>query len=338
MKKIYLICVFVLSMLTQLQAAIERRAAIDIGSGSTKVAIADVDVESHQIVEVLFESSFSVPYQASLDRSKDQTFGAETRGLGLTTFKKIKEIADQHQVQKIVAIATSAFRKAGEAQDFVDEIERDTGIKVQVITQQEEGKIGFFSAASLGTYARQELVVVDIGTGSVQITAEEEEEEVTVYMGEQMGSVAFKNHIIAKIQERNLETVSSPNPMTKEDVKRADQRARSFGRGAYTSIKHKIAEHKSVVGIGRLFSHSVAPLVCQTEDRSITRKALRKFIKSALNKSDQELNSPFAHVDVTNCILTLALMKSLGIDVIKPVDTTTTKGLLVSPVYWVSVS
>lgn len=339
MRKFYLVCVFILGTLTHLQAEIERRAAIDIGSGSTKVAIADVDVESSQIVEVLFESSFPVPYQACLDRSKDQTFDAETRSLGLATFKKIKEIADQHQVQKIVAIATSAFRKAShQAQDFVEEIERDTGIKVQVITQQEEGKIGFFSAASLGMYDIQELVVVDIGTGSVQITSAEEEEEVSVYMGEQMGSVAFKNHIISKIQGRNPEMDSSPNPMSEHDVKRADQRARKFGRGTDTSIKHKIAEHKTVVGIGRLFSYSVAPLVCHTEDRTITRKGLRNFIKSALNKSDQELNNPFAHVDVTNCILTLALMKSLGISVIKPVETTTTKGLLVSSGYWTTES
>ena len=100
MKNFYLVILFVISAFTQVNADVERRAAIDIGSGGTKVAIADVDTETNQIVQIVLDTSFPVPYQASLDKSADGTFDVKTKELGLKTFKEIKEIADQYQVQK----------------------------------------------------------------------------------------------------------------------------------------------------------------------------------------------------------------------------------------------
>lgn len=332
MKQFYLVLLFIISTFASVNADVERRAAIDIGSGGTKVAIADVETETNQIIEIVFDASFSVPYQASLDKSVDGTFDKETKDLGLKTFKDIKEITDQYEVQKIVAIATSAFRKANNSKAFVSEIEKLTKIRIQIIPQREEGEIAFFSALASGEFNSQEAVVWDIGTGSLQITTMNTNEDLTVYMGEQMGSVAFKNYIVDAIQENEIEDVTSPNPMTEQDLKAADSYARAFARKAYPIIKQKINAKGSVIGIGRLFYHSIRPLA--SEGDVITRSGLRKFIENSLNKTDEELNNPFAHVDVSNCILTLAIMKALHIQEIQPIETTTTKGLLVSPSYW----
>lgn len=250
----------------------------------------------------------------------------------MKTFKEIKEIADQYQVQKIVAIATSAFRKANDSKEFISEIENKTKICVQIIPQREEGEIAFFSALASGEFNPLEAVVWDIGTGSLQITTANTNEGLTVYMGEQMGSVAFKNYIVDAIQENDIGDTISPNPMSEEDLKAADSYARAFARKAYPIIKQKIQAQGTVVGIGRLFYHSIRPLA--SEGDVITRSGLRKFIESSLNKTDEELNNPFAHVDVSNCILTLAIMKALHIQQIRPIETTTTRGLLASPSYW----
>lgn len=87
-----------------------------------------------------------------------------------------------------------------------------------------------------------------------------------------------------------------------------------------------------MVGIGRLFYSSLRPVAA--EKGVITRKGLRSFIRNSLDKTDEQLNNPFAAVDVSNSILTLAIMKALHVQKIIPVDTTTTKGLLVAPSYW----
>ncbi len=319
----------------QVNASVERRAAIDIGSGGTKVAIADVDTESNQIIEIILDTSFPVPYQAALDKSVDGTFDVETKELGLRTFKEIKEITNEYQVQKIVAIATSAFRKSNNSKEFISEIEKQTNIQVQIIPQREEGAIAYFSALASGEFNPDESVVWDIGTGSLQITTANTNGGLTVYMGEQMGSVAFKNYIVDAIQENEIEDTISPNPMSEEDLKAADSYARAFARKAYPIIKQKIQAEGTVIGIGRLFYHSIRPLASQGD--VITRSGLRNFIENSLNKTDEELNNPFAHVDVSNCILTLAIMKALHIQEIRPIETTTTKGLLVSPSYYQAV-
>lgn len=332
MKRFSLTMIFILLAFTKVSADVERRAAIDIGSGGTKVTIADVDTETNHIVQTVLDTSFSVPYQASLDKSLDGTFDQETKELGLKTFKEIRELADENQVQKIVAIATSAFRKANNSRGFILEIEKESGIKVQIIPQREEGEIAFFSALASGEFNSEEAVVWDIGTGSLQITTANTSDGLTVYMGEQMGSVAFKNYIVSAVQENDIEETISPNPISEEDLKTADGYARAFARQAYPIVKQKIQDQGKVIGIGRLFYHSIRPVAA--EDGVITRNGLRKFIKASLNKTDEELNNPFAHVDVTNCILTLAIMKALHIQEIWPVETTTTRGLLVSPAYW----
>lgn len=332
MRHFILTILFLLSVITQVNGEIERRAAVDIGSGGTKVAIADVDTATNQIVEVILDTSFSVPYQASLDKSMDGTFDVETKELGFKVFKEIKDIADQHQVKKIAAIATSAFRKSNNGKSFISEVEKQTGIRIQIIPQREEGEIAFFSALASGEFTRDEAVVWDIGTGSLQITTTNADNELTVYMGEQMGSIAFKNYIVSAVQENDIEDNISPNPMSEDDLKTADGYARAFARKAYPIIKEKIQNQGKVIGIGRLFYHSIRPIA--SDGAVITRKGLRKYIENALNKTDEELDNPYAHVDVTNCILALAIMKALHIKEIHPIETTTTKGLLVSPDYW----
>ncbi len=329
MKHVHFFILFLISLITLAHAGLERRAAVDVGSGGTKVTIADVDLETNRISRIVEDLSFPVPYQNSLDKSTDGKFDSKTRALGIQTFKKIQEIANQHQVDKITAIATSAFRKANNSKKFVSEIKKQTGLCVQIISQREEGELAFYSALATGDLNPDEVIVWDIGTGSLQMTTASSDEGLTVYMGEEMGSVAFKNYIVNELQDHDIEDTISPNPMSGEDLKAADSYARAFARKAYPVFKQKIQAGLPVVGIGRLFYHSIRPIAC--EGGFITRKGLRTFIVESLDKTDEELNNPFAHVDVSNCILTLAIMKALHIQKILPVDTTTTKGLLVLP-------
>ncbi|CRX38698.1 Ppx/GppA phosphatase family protein [Estrella lausannensis] len=330
----HLIYLFIFSMFlaTGIEAEIVRRAAIDIGSGSTKVAIAEVDTETNQITEVLLDASYPVPYQAALDHSADSTFDEETKFEGLRVFKEIKTIADQFEVRQVVAVATSAFRKANNVRPFLSQIKNETGIEVLIIPQREEGEIAFFSALASGDLNSQEVLVWDIGTGSQQMTVMNEKGELVVYMGENMGSVEFKHYIMDVIQSD--ETDISPNPISDEEYKIADSYGRAFGRRATPLIKQKIQENISVVGIGRLFYNSIRPIAAK--DGVINRKGLRTFIAASLNKTDQELNNPFAHVDVSNAILVLAIMKALHIQTIRPLETTSTRGLLINPACWES--
>jgi len=311
---------------------IERRAAIDVGSGGTKVAIADVEVETGKIIQIIFQDSFSVPYQAALESSYDGSFDKEIRELGMRTFVQIKDLTNHYQVEKVSAVATAAFRNAANGEEFASEVATQTGIPLRVIPQREEGEIAFNSAVAVEDIPQNDVLVWDIGTGSFQMSVLNDADTLTVFMGE-LGSIPFRNYIIDVIQSKDSDEISSPNPMTEEDLKMADSFARSIARKAYPLIKAKIKEEETeIIGIGRLFSSSIAPMA---EDSAyITRKDLRNYINATLEKSDEEIGDPYAHVDVSNAILVLAYMKALHIHQIHVIDTTSTNGMLINPKYY----
>lgn len=339
MKKTYLL-IFICFAFASLQAtsqglnsSFERRAVVDTGSGFTKLMIADIDLQTGHIAQVLLSTSFSVPYQASLAKSNDGGFDDSIRAQGLEVFQRIREIAQEHQVEKISAIATAAFRDATNGLALAEEITNLTGIPLKVITQQEEGKIAFFSALEASSSSTlEDLIVWDIGTGSLQMTTAAQDNSLIVFTGN-MGSIPFRNYIIDVVQQNDSAVNNSPNPISEEDIKQADIYARGLARKAFPLIKEKIkASNGSIIGIGRLFYHSIRPLV--TDGGVIGREDLRQYISSAMGKTDAELNNPFAHVDVSNCILVLAFMKALHIQEIHAVDSTTTRGMLIYPPLW----
>lgn len=311
---------------------LERRAAIDVGSGSTKLCIADVEPENNKILRIIHEESFPVPYQASLEKSHDYTFDKQIREKGIETFKKIQNILTNHQVNRITAVATEAFRKATNAESYTKEIQEKTGLDIKIITQKQEGALAFFSALAASSAEREKAVILDIGTGSFQFTTINKEDDVVVFMGN-FGSIPFRNYIIDIIQEKDSDEVASPNPMSDDDLKQADKFGRSLARKAFPIIKEKIiaADYK-VVGIGRLFFHGIRPLV--SNDTFITRDQLRDFIYAFLYLSDAEQNDPFAPVNLSNVILVLSFMKALHIHEIEIVDTSTAQGILTQPSYW----
>lgn len=312
-------------------ADIERRMAVDIGSGSTKFAIADVDSESNQIVNLLLEDSIPVPYQKHL-QSDDGSFDEDIQKLGLEAFQKIKNFQQEYQVQKVKAIATEAFRNAINAEKYAKEVLKQTGIAIDIITQKQEGVLAFYSAAPSAEDI-DNMVVWDIGTGSLQIMTLNKQKDVSVFM-QPLGAIPIRDYIIEVIKEENLENTQTPNPLDEEDLKDADSYIRSIARKAYPIIKEKIAaSDRQVYGIGRLFYNGVGPYM--TNPEVIERNSLRDFIAQSLNKSDEEFLDPnFANVDLSNCILVLGFMKALQIREVKLLNTTTAKGMMSYADYW----
>ena len=59
----------------------------------------------------------------------------------LQTLAKFKRLADSHKVDEIVAAATSATREADNGGDFIAEVDRETGIRIRVISGTEEARL-----------------------------------------------------------------------------------------------------------------------------------------------------------------------------------------------------
>lgn len=83
----------------------------------------------------------------------------------LTSFKKI---IDDFNVVDIKVTATAAIRQAKNNRMIIHHIEKETGLLIELITEEEEAYFGFLAVAhSMDTPS---AVTIDIGGGSTEIT------------------------------------------------------------------------------------------------------------------------------------------------------------------------
>src|SRR4026209_1679561 len=88
----------------------------------------------------------------------------------LQALSKFKRIAESHQVDEILAAATSATREARNGGEFLARLERETGIRPRVISGVEEARLIHQAAVYGVDVGGGRAVVIDIGGGSVEIT------------------------------------------------------------------------------------------------------------------------------------------------------------------------
>ena len=88
----------------------------------------------------------------------------------LQTSAKFRRLADSHKVDEIVAAATSATREAENGGDFIAEVDRQTGIRIRVISGTEEARLIHLAAGYGVDVGGTTAVVIDIGGGSVEVT------------------------------------------------------------------------------------------------------------------------------------------------------------------------
>jgi hypothetical protein len=137
----------------------QRRASIDMGSGATKLMVADVDVRTNRIVRTLYGSERLCSYSLASKQTPDGSLTDEVMEIGMRVLLELRRIArdlmapgslppDTAVVPEIAAIATEVFRKAPNGAAFLARVHAETGIRVHPVTQSMEAELGFLTAAA----------------------------------------------------------------------------------------------------------------------------------------------------------------------------------------------
>ena len=69
--------------------------------------------------------------------------------------------------EQVDAVATSAIRDAANAREFLDRVEPATGLRVRVLSKEEEARYGYLAAVNSTTLA--DGMMLDLGGGSMQL-------------------------------------------------------------------------------------------------------------------------------------------------------------------------
>ena len=88
---------------------------------------------------------------------------------GLDALRSLKRIADRHQPDALVAVATSAVREAQNGGEFARAVRDELGIDIRVIRGQEEAHLIYLGARSTLDFGGKRALIADVGGGSVEL-------------------------------------------------------------------------------------------------------------------------------------------------------------------------
>ena len=143
-----------------------RIATIDIGTNSVHMII--VRVRPDFSFEVIDREKVMVRLGGGGLDGKALT--EEAMSAALQALTKFRRLADSHQVEHVMAAATSATREARNGGEFLARIARETGIRPRVITGPAGARLIHQAAVYGVDVGSGRAVVIDVGGGSVEIT------------------------------------------------------------------------------------------------------------------------------------------------------------------------
>ena len=115
----------------------QRLAAIDIGSNSIKLAV--IEAAASDSFTVLLQERERV--RLGQDTLRNRFLSAEAIARSAEAIAKFRSIAENREVENIIAVATASVREAINAADFVSEVFEKTGVRVEVLSSIEEARL-----------------------------------------------------------------------------------------------------------------------------------------------------------------------------------------------------
>jgi len=177
-----------------------RLAALDIGSNSTRLLVADAEGERLQEVERLLTITRLGDGVDANGRLAEDAMERVSRCVG-----RYAERASELGSEQPLAVATSAVRDAANGQEFLARLEREYGVRTRLLKGEDEARLTLRGVAS-GRSLDGAVVVCDIGGGSTELiggTGDDVRFAVSLDMG------------CVRLSERHLHD----DPPTKEQVR-----------------------------------------------------------------------------------------------------------------------
>lgn len=137
-------------------------AVIDIGSNTIRLTAYKGDTQKFRVI---FSSKATTQLYSLLEDGKLSQEGIDRICDILMDFQTTLQNMKIHQIG---VFATATLRKSSNSQQVLEEIFRCTGLSVEILSGEEEARLGFVGAMHCAQ--AEEGVLVDIGGGSTEVT------------------------------------------------------------------------------------------------------------------------------------------------------------------------
>lgn len=139
-------------------------AALDLGTNSCRMLIAQPKGNQFHVID-----SFSKSVQLGAGLEASGRLGRASMARTMQALHICRKKLDKHGVQRMRLVATEACRRAKNGRDFLARAAHETGLKLEIITPEEEARLAVVSCAPLVSVRTEQLLVVDIGGGSTEL-------------------------------------------------------------------------------------------------------------------------------------------------------------------------
>lgn len=160
-----------------------RLGVLDVGSNTIHLQVVDAHIGAPPIPNSSHKSIIR------LTEFLDDAGAITQEGIGKITEAIQKNLADaQHlNIDELLAFATSAIREAVNSEEVLSHVNQTCSIDLQVLSGEEEARFTFLAARRWLGWSAGDLLVLDIGGGSLEV-ARGAEENPTFKTSMQLGA------------------------------------------------------------------------------------------------------------------------------------------------------
>ena len=139
-------------------------AALDLGTNSCRMLIAQPKGSQFHVVD-----SFSKSVQLGQGLEGTGRISRASVQRTLQALRICRRKLVKHEVARMRLVATEACRRASNASEMMQYLQRETGLALEIIKPEEEARLAVISCAPLVSIRTEQLLVVDIGGGSTEL-------------------------------------------------------------------------------------------------------------------------------------------------------------------------
>lgn len=141
-------------------------AAIDVGTNSIHMVIVQVQ-PSLPAFTIIAREKATVRLGDREEKTGRLTLSAMERAIA--ALRRCKDLAHSMNAEDIVAVATSAVREAPNGRAFLEQVEQELGLVINLISGTEEARRIYLGVLSGMEFNHRPHVMIDIGGGSTEL-------------------------------------------------------------------------------------------------------------------------------------------------------------------------
>jgi exopolyphosphatase / guanosine-5'-triphosphate,3'-diphosphate pyrophosphatase len=285
-----------------------RLGVLDVGSNTVHLLVVDAHRGAHPVPQT--SEKWVLRLAEQMDAHGEITpAGADHV---IRTVHRAIESAAALGCEDLMAFATSAIRDASNAAAVLDRVHAETGVKLEVLTGEEEAILTFLAARRWCGWSAGRLLVVDVGGGSLEIAGGiDEEPEVAVSLPLGAGRLTRSWLPHDPPRRRDLDTLRE---YLVEQLVQPARKVREAG-----TPDRVVGTSKTIRSLARLSGaapSSAGPRV----RRTLTDAGLRQVIAFISRMSAEDLaelegvSASRSHQLVAGALVVQAAMQALGVD------------------------